>query len=67
MQCGVKTFFAEVNEVEKKKPSYTSPKVIASYSRKDLAEAIRPHGSVSGYNDPGCGACGCGCGITSVP
>ena len=48
--------------MEKKKQSYTKPKLIASYSRKELAEAIRPHGSLSGYGNPGCGSCGCGCG-----
>ena len=51
--------FTEVHDVEKKKPSYKTPKLIASYSRKELAEAIRPHGSLAGYGDPGCGSCGC--------
>ncbi len=41
---------------------YVKPEVIASYERRQLAEMIRPHGSVPGYGDPGCGGCGCACG-----
>ena len=41
-----------------KKPTYEAPKVLASYDREELEEAILPHG-VLGTNGGGCG-CGCG-------
>jgi hypothetical protein len=42
---------------------YVEPKVLATYSRAELAATIRPHGSVVTYTEPGCGGCiaGCGC------
>ena len=39
---------------------YEPPKVLATYSKEELALAIRPHGSTAGYSF-GCGG-GCGCG-----
>lgn len=46
---------------------YEPPRIVATYSKDDLAEAIRPHGQVAGYQDPGCGGgCGCGCGCGTV-
>ncbi len=38
----------------KDKEKYEAPKVLASYSKKELEEAIQPHGP---YNSNGCG-CG---------
>lgn len=44
----------------KTKEKYNAPKVLASYSKEELEEAIQPHGD---YGSPGCsGGCGCGCG-----
>jgi len=44
---------------------YVAPCVIASYSKEELADAIRPHCTVPDYGDPGCGGCGCGgCGCS---
>jgi len=42
------------------KAAYTPPKVLATYSKEQLAETIRPHGTVPAYS--GCSGCGCGCG-----
>jgi len=47
----------------KAKEAYVEPRVLATYSREELAETIRPHGSVPSYTQPGCG-CGCGCGCS---
>ncbi|MBN1848690.1 MAG: hypothetical protein JW932_08910 [Deltaproteobacteria bacterium] len=42
------------------KKEYEAPKVLASYSKEELEESIKPHGD---YGQPGCGGgCGCGCG-----
>ena len=38
----------------KDKEKYEAPKVLASYSKKELEEAIQPQGD---YTSPGCG-CG---------
>jgi len=43
------------------KAAYAAPRVLASYSKEELADVIRPHGPVPDYSDPGCGG-GCGCG-----
>ncbi len=40
---------------------YVPPRVLATYSKEDLAEAIKPHGPAASYEDSGCGG-GCGCG-----
>lgn len=50
-----------VGRETRERPVYVAPRVVATYSREDLAEAIRPHGQVAGYQQPGCGG-GCGCG-----
>ena len=50
-----------MERIESKPREYEAPKVLASYTREELAESIRPHGSVDSYSDSGCG-CGCGCG-----
>ena len=41
---------------DKLKRAYEPPKVLATYTKEDLKEAIRPHGPSFGY-----GSCGCGC------
>jgi hypothetical protein len=47
------------------KKDYEPPKVLATYSKEQLAEAIRPHGPTGAYGeDPGCGGGGCGCGCS---
>ena len=50
-----------MKEREKERREYEAPKVLASYTREELSESLRPHGAVDSYNDNGCG-CGCGCG-----
>lgn len=45
------------------KEIYTEPKVLATYSKEELEQSIKPHGPVDSYRDPGC-ACGCGCGCS---
>lgn len=48
------------------KKEYEAPKVLASYSKEELEETIRPHGD---YGSSGCsGGCGsgCGCGCGSI-
>jgi hypothetical protein len=40
------------------KKIYESPKVLATYTKDQLAEAMRPHGPEGSYNGSGCG-CGC--------
>ena len=48
------------------KKIYIAPRVLATYSKEELDEAIRPHGPTDSYtSDGGCsigGGCGCGCG-----
>ncbi len=39
--------------------TYEAPRVLASYTREELTDSIRPHGPAPSY-DNGCG-CGCGC------
>ena len=36
---------------------YTEPKVLATYSKEELENIIKPHGSLDSYsgNDSGCG------------
>jgi len=46
------------------KEAYQAPQVMATYTKDELADAIRPHGSRIGYGDPGCG---CGCGCSGIP
>ena len=43
---------------DKLKKTYETPQVLATYSKEELAETLRPHGPVPSY---GCGG-GCGCG-----
>ena len=43
-------------ERKDRKPAYEPPRVLASYSREELLETVRPHGD-NGYNM----GCGCGC------
>ena len=44
---------------------YVKPQVLATYSKEELAETVRPHGQVPSYTDQGCGTgCGCGCGCS---
>ncbi|MBI5115793.1 hypothetical protein HZA56_04925 [Candidatus Poribacteria bacterium] len=44
------------------KRAYAAPRVLATYSKEELEEAIRPHGAVDSYTNDGGGGCGCGCG-----
>lgn len=47
-------------EKHKEKQSYEKPKVLASYQKEELEEAIQPEGNDG--NSSGCyGGCGCGC------
>jgi hypothetical protein len=39
---------------EQKLP-YEEPKVLATYDKEELEEAIKPHGSAPSYNGCGCG------------
>jgi len=56
---------------QREKKHYTKPMVLATYSKEDLEESIRPHGSVDSYTICTGGLCGtpdgddsgCGCGI----
>jgi hypothetical protein len=43
-----------MNAEEKARPdlAYEPPKVLASYTREELAETLRPHGSVPDYGGP---------------
>ncbi len=54
-------------EGEARRP-YVKPIVLATYSKEELEETIRPHGTVDSYtNDGGCsGGGGCGCGGGSI-
>lgn len=45
------------------KEIYTEPKVLATYSKEELEETIKPHGPVDSY----IGGPGCGCGGPSEP
>jgi hypothetical protein len=47
------------------KKLYVKPMVLATYSKEELAETIKPHGSVDSYTDYSCGG-GCGCGGGSI-
>jgi hypothetical protein len=38
-------------ETETKKEIYVEPRVIASYTKEELEETIKPHGSVNGYTN----------------
>jgi hypothetical protein len=41
---------------------YSKPRILATYNKEELEEAIQPHGQLP---DGGCttgGGCGCGCG-----
>jgi hypothetical protein len=57
-------------DLKEKKQVYEEPKVLATYKKEDLEEAVRPHGQVPGECEGGlCGdddgsgtGCGCGCG-----
>jgi len=51
------------DETGDRKDVYVAPRILASYSKEELADVIRPHGSVPDYADQGCGGgcCGCGC------
>jgi hypothetical protein len=40
-----------------RKPAYDPPRILASYSREELLETVRPHGSLPSYGIIG----GCGC------
>ncbi|MBI5115792.1 hypothetical protein HZA56_04920 [Candidatus Poribacteria bacterium] len=48
------------------KKLYVKPMVLATYSKEELEETIKPHGSVDSYTDGGGGGCGCGCGGGSI-
>ncbi len=40
---------------------YMEPRVLATYSKEELDETIKPHGTTDTYGcEEGCG-CGCGC------
>jgi hypothetical protein len=39
-------------EPKRKKPQYEVPRILASYTREELIETIRPHGTIPSY---GCG------------
>jgi len=54
------------------KELYVKPQVLATYSREELEDTIRPHGAAASYSEcdprfgecgtPGDGDFGCGCG-----
>jgi hypothetical protein len=46
-------------DLREKKQVYEEPKILATYKKEDLEEAVMPHGQTGG----GCG-CGCGCGCS---
>jgi hypothetical protein len=49
--------------MENQKQRYLKPEILATYSKEELEEAIRPHGSTDSYTDYGsCSGGGCGCG-----
>jgi len=52
------------------KQMYVEPRVLATYSKEELEDNIRPHGPVADYTneDPGCfgSTCGCGCGCGGI-
>lgn len=56
-----------MDENHQVKASYVRPQVLATYSREELAETIRPHGPRFGYNDSNEPGCGCGCGCSIIP
>ncbi len=39
---------------EFKKETYVEPKIIATYTKEELEETIKPHGSIGGYNNDLC-------------
>jgi hypothetical protein len=43
----------------RKKLQYDRPRILASYTREELLETIRPHGTTPSYGGTGCG-CGGG-------
>ncbi len=46
-----------MSEEHKDKQLYVEPRVLATYSKEELDEAIKPHGPSDSYTDNGCG-CG---------
>ena len=51
-----------MNKDGEKQKTYEPPRILASYTREELAETIRPHGAAASYDGQGCGcSCGCGC------
>ena len=44
-----------MSEERSDKQLYVEPKVLATYSKEELEEAIRPHGPSDSYTDNGCG------------
>jgi hypothetical protein len=48
-----------------RKEDYVEPKVLASYTRDEIKEIIRPHGQPP--DQSGGGGCGCGGGSILVP
>jgi hypothetical protein len=44
-----------------KEQPYVKPTILATYSREELEDSIRPHGSIDSYTDNNpTGGCGCG-------
>jgi len=52
------------------KTLYVKPEILATYSREELEDTIRPHGSVDSYGGTTPGGCSgggsCGCGGGSI-
>ena len=45
---------------------YVEPKVLATYEKEELQEAIKPHGPTPDYGNGCAGGGGCGCGGGSI-
>jgi hypothetical protein len=45
------TYKGEKMETETKKQIYVEPEIIATYTKEELEEAIKPHGPTNGYVD----------------
>ena len=48
------------------KKKYVKPEILATYSKEELEETIKPHGSTVSYSGEYPDGGGCGCGNPSV-
>lgn len=52
-------------DLSEEKPAYEKPRVLASYDKEDLEDAIGVNHEVKGTPETsGGGGCGCGCGCS---